>query len=240
MYKTLKKTTDSKSKATNMRWTDDMDDFYIMLEEQNNRNKPNGTWSSHAYSNMSKRCSASFSYAVEKDNIKNRIKILKGTFHSCYDLFMNMSGFAQNPITSLFEAQDEVWKPLIEANSNAKKWKRTSIQHYEKLFDLFSKDRTNDEGFISAKEKVRRQENEREGSVNLEENIDCFDEFSMPNVESYSPIVSSSYSCKTSSKKAKKTPQMVEMLEKKMEIFQFGIDNMAASIRQGNEMDLLL
>nr|POE66734.1 hypothetical protein CFP56_72952 [Quercus suber] len=103
MSKTLKKTTDSKSKATNMRWTDDMDDFYIMLKEQNNRNRPNGTWSSHAYSNMSKR---------------------------------------------LFEAKDEVWEPLIEANSNAKKWKRTSIQHYKKLFHLFSKDRTNGEGFI--------------------------------------------------------------------------------------------
>ena len=84
------------------------------------------------------------------------------------------------------------------------------------LFDLFSKDRANGEGCISAKEKVHRWEKEREDSVNLEENINCFDEFSIPNVESYSPMVSPSYSRETSSKKAKKTPKM---LEKQMEIF---------------------
>ncbi|KAL4606455.1 hypothetical protein ACB092_09G104300 [Castanea dentata] len=207
-----------------------------MLEEQNNENRPNGTWSSHAYSNMSKKVSASFGYTIEKGNFKNRIKTLKGTFHSCHDIFKTMSGFAWNPITGLFEVEDEVWEPLIEANPNAKKWKRTLIQHYEKLFDLFSNDRANGEGCISAKEKVRRWEKKREDSVNLEENIDCFDEFSMPNVESYSPMVSHSYSCETSSKKAKKTPQMVEMLEKQMENFQSKINNVAASIRQRNEI----
>ena len=76
----------------------------------------------------------------------------------------------------------------------------------------------------------------RENSINLEENIDCFDEFSMPNVESYSLMVSPSYSCEISSNKAKKTLQMVEMLENQMKIFQSGIDNMIASIRQENEI----
>ena len=66
---------------------------------------------------------------------------------------------------------------------------------------------------LSAKEKVRRWEKEREDSVNLEENIDCFDEFSMPNVKSYSPMVLPSYSCETSSKKTNKLAQMVEMLK---------------------------
>ena len=65
---------------------------------------------------MYKKYFASFSYAVEKSNIKNHIKTLKGTFHSCYDLFKNMSGFAWNPITELFEAEDEVWEPLIEVS----------------------------------------------------------------------------------------------------------------------------
>nr|POF26707.1 hypothetical protein CFP56_60857 [Quercus suber] len=58
----------------------------------------------------------------------------------------------------------------------------------------------------------------------------------MPNVESYSLMVSPSYLCETSSKKAKKTPQMIEMLEKQMENFQSEIDNVAASIRQGNKI----
>ena len=87
-----------------------------MLKEQNNGNRPNGRWSSRAYSNMFKKCSASFSYVVEKGNIKNRIKTLKGTFHSCHDLFKNMSGFAWNPVIGLFETGDEVWEPLIEVS----------------------------------------------------------------------------------------------------------------------------
>ena len=95
---------------------------------------------------------------------------------------------------------------------------------------MFFKDRANGEGCISAKEKVRWWENERGDSVNLEENIIFFNKFSMLNVESYSPMVSLSYSCETSFKKAKKTPQMVEMLEKQMENFQSRIDNVATSI----------
>ena len=118
MSKTLKKTTNNESKATNKRWTDDIDGFLlnVILEEQNNGNRPNGTWTSHAYSNMCKKCLESFGYVVEKSNIKNRIKTLKGTFNSCHDLFKNMSGFAWNPITGLFEAEDEVWEPLIEVS----------------------------------------------------------------------------------------------------------------------------
>ena len=46
MSKTLKKTIDSEFKAINMRWIDDMDEslLNIMLEEQNNGNRFNGTW----------------------------------------------------------------------------------------------------------------------------------------------------------------------------------------------------
>ena len=46
MSKTLKKTIDSEFKAINMRWIDDMNDslLNVMLEEQNNGNRPNGTW----------------------------------------------------------------------------------------------------------------------------------------------------------------------------------------------------
>ena len=65
---------------------------------------------------MCKKCSESFGYVVEKSNIKNRIKTLKGTFNSYHDLFKNMSRYAWNPITRLFEAEDEVWEPLIEVS----------------------------------------------------------------------------------------------------------------------------
>ena len=60
-----------------------------------------------------------------------------------------------------------------------KRKEKTQIQYYEKLFDLFSKNRANGESSISAKKKVRHWEREREDSINLEENVDGFNEFSI-------------------------------------------------------------
>lgn len=71
----------------------------IILEEQNNENKPNQTFSPHFFTNMSKKCYEEFNYAVEKIYIKNHIKTLKASFHACHDLFKNLSGFTKNPIT---------------------------------------------------------------------------------------------------------------------------------------------
>ena len=45
---------------------------------------------------------------------------------------------------------------FLETNPIAKKWrerKKIEIQHFEKLFDLFSKDMANGEGCIGSKEK---------------------------------------------------------------------------------------
>lgn len=49
----------------------------IMLEEQNNENKPNQIFSSHSFTNMSKKCFEEFNDAIEKSYIKNHIKTLK-------------------------------------------------------------------------------------------------------------------------------------------------------------------
>ncbi|KAK9284467.1 hypothetical protein L1049_023640 [Liquidambar formosana] len=57
--------------------------------------------------------------------------------------------------TQLFEAKNEVWKELIQANSVAATWRHTKICNYDKLLDLFAKDRAIGEGAISAREKVR-------------------------------------------------------------------------------------
>jgi len=46
----------------------------IMLEEQNNENKPNQIFSSHSFTNMSKKCFEEFNDAIEKSYIKNHIK----------------------------------------------------------------------------------------------------------------------------------------------------------------------
>ena len=74
----------------------------IMLEEQNNENKPNQIFSSHSFTNMSKKCYEEFNYAIKKSYIKNHIKTLKVSFHACLDLFKNLSRFTMNPITFNF------------------------------------------------------------------------------------------------------------------------------------------
>ncbi|KAF3966719.1 hypothetical protein CMV_009209 [Castanea mollissima] len=109
--------------------------------------------------------------------------------------------------TSIARRMWNDYEPLIEANPNAKKWKRTPIQHYEKLFDLFSKDRATGEGCISAKEKNHI----------LQWSL-------LPTHVRHRP------------RRRRKHLKWLEMLEKQMEISQSGIDNVAVSIRQGNEI----
>ncbi|KAK2648137.1 hypothetical protein Ddye_015626, partial [Dipteronia dyeriana] len=50
---------------------------------------------------------------------------------------------------------------VLKAKPNAKKWRHTPIHHYDKLSELFAKDRANGECAISAKEKVQQWERER-------------------------------------------------------------------------------
>ncbi|KAK2666090.1 hypothetical protein Ddye_004664 [Dipteronia dyeriana] len=63
-----------------------------------------------------------------------------------------------------------------QAKPNAKKWRHTPIHHYDKLSELFAKDKANGEGAISAKEKV--QQWEIEGSPNHVMDVEHLDEWS--------------------------------------------------------------
>ncbi|XP_057416615.1 uncharacterized protein LOC130711133 [Lotus japonicus] len=88
-----------------------------------------------------------------KEKIKDHMKHLKSKFTSCYDLFKNgLSGFAWDPITSMWIAEPEVWKKLIEARPEAVEWRTKPTLFYDKLAQLFGKDRATGEDAETAAE----------------------------------------------------------------------------------------
>ncbi|KAK3228991.1 hypothetical protein Dsin_000872 [Dipteronia sinensis] len=129
---------------------------------------------------MLRVCREELNYPFGKEHLKNRMKT---NFNTCHDLFKGLSGFAWNPNNKLFEAEPEVWNSLIGAKPNAKKLRHTSIHHYEKLSELFAKDRASGEGAVSAKEKV--QQWEREGSPNHVVDVEHLDEVNNTCFESF-------------------------------------------------------
>ncbi|KAL5571102.1 hypothetical protein UlMin_020699 [Ulmus minor] len=131
-----------------------------LLEQQANGNRIDGTFTTSAYNNVLKICREELKYPFEKYHLKNRIKTLKINFNACYDLFKGLSGFSWSLVTRIFEVEPKVWNTLIESKPNAKKWRVTKIQNYDKLLELFTKDRANGEGATSAKEKVKQWEKE--------------------------------------------------------------------------------
>ncbi|KAK4439051.1 hypothetical protein Salat_0239800 [Sesamum alatum] len=119
-----------------------------------------GTWTSTTFDNIVKECVEKFGHVIDKENVKNRQKTLKTNFAACYDAFRGDSGFSWNPESQLFEAEPKVSKEIIEANSNAAKWRYTRIQNYDKLERLFAKDRAIGKGATSAKEKSHQWQQE--------------------------------------------------------------------------------
>ncbi|KAA8517182.1 hypothetical protein F0562_017475 [Nyssa sinensis] len=147
------------SKGDRFIWTALMSDALIDAFYQQNviGNKIDGTFTTKAYDEVVKELCEKLGMDVNKDRIKNRLKTNKTHFNECFDLFnYSLSGFSWSPITKLWSAEPEVWKSLIEVKSNAEKWRTTPINHYDKLCEMFAKDRATGAGAETAKEKRRR------------------------------------------------------------------------------------
>ncbi|XP_059664096.1 uncharacterized protein LOC132309849 [Cornus florida] len=202
-----------------IKWTEEVDGILLdaLLEQQENGNRVDGTFTSTAYSNVVKICSQKLGYPFDKDHVKNRMKTMKNNFNTCYDLFKNLSGISWSPETKLFKAEPEVWKALIEAKPSSSKWRHTKINHYEKLFELFVKDRATGQGAISAKEKVSKWGTENGTSSSTQNN----------NHESNSQ-------CGGSSKGSKRKDVMADVFEREIEVIGSGINKVAEAIEKGN------
>ncbi|KAL4371181.1 hypothetical protein HN51_015733 [Arachis hypogaea] len=120
-----------------------MDTIFIdaLIEEYHKENGKDDTFTTMAYDNILSLLRSTYSNHLHKENLKNRLKTLKDHFGVCYDHFHGLSGFSWNPITKMFEPKAEVWKELIKAKPEVKKWIRTPIKYYDKLFEIYSTDR---------------------------------------------------------------------------------------------------
>ncbi|KAK6927717.1 Myb/SANT-like domain, partial [Dillenia turbinata] len=138
----------NEGKREKLTWKDKMDEVLLnaFIEEEDKGNRIDGTWTTTAYTNSVKK----LGFTINKEHVKNHLRTLKNNFGICYDFFHGNSGFGWNLDTKLFEAE-------LSANPDMGKWKHTPISHYDKLEMLYSKDRANGKGAISAKERVRQR-----------------------------------------------------------------------------------
>ncbi|KAL7222024.1 hypothetical protein ACSBR1_023861 [Camellia fascicularis] len=155
----FKKSEDSKREK--LSWTNQMDDALIdaLYHQHVEGNRANGTFTTSAYDKIVKELCEIYNLDLDKAKVKNRLKTIKEHFAECYDLFKHTSGFAWSPVTRMFTAEPEVWEALIEVKPHAEKWKCTPIGNYEKLVEIYGKDRATGVGAETAKEKVRRWAN---------------------------------------------------------------------------------
>ncbi|XP_028785416.1 uncharacterized protein At2g29880-like [Neltuma alba] len=147
-----------------------MDDYLVdaFMEQYNCGNKVNGTFTTTAYENIVKEMSALLDIEMDKEKIKNRWKTLKKNFSEIYDIFKNgLSGFAWNPSTQLWEAEDEVWDQLIESKPKAANWRDTPFPNYNKMIILYGNNRASGEGTHTIGEMRKRHH-----SINEEDFLD--------------------------------------------------------------------
>ncbi|KAK1434505.1 hypothetical protein QVD17_00248 [Tagetes erecta] len=108
---------ESTVKKEQLKWTENMDNAFIqsMITQQENGHRINGTFTSHAYTNMVEELRTKLQLDFTKNHLKNRLKTLKDRFSHWYNMLreMSLSGFSWNPSTQLIEADDEVWASLI-------------------------------------------------------------------------------------------------------------------------------
>ncbi|KAG6470760.1 hypothetical protein ZIOFF_071837 [Zingiber officinale] len=151
-------------------WTKVMDDALIdaYLNQHNIGNRVGGTFTTHAFENIVNELKAKFSdKLIDKERIQNRMKHIKRCWFSCYDIFKNgMSGFGWDPITEFFIAEPEVWQQLIEIKPAAAEWKTKPIRNYEKLVQLYGKDRATGQYAETASEMRKRK-----ASIEVENNV---------------------------------------------------------------------
>ncbi|XP_021733982.1 uncharacterized protein At2g29880-like [Chenopodium quinoa] len=241
----------SKKNGGVIKWTEIMDALLIesLLHQQQIGNRINGQWTSSSYDFMVKELREKLKLPLlKKEHLQNRQKTLKKNFNDAHDMFKHSSGFGWDSESKLFLAEPEVWKTLIETKPEAKKWMTTPIPFYDKLMDLYAKDRANGEGSLTAKERARqRSDNGKDSPPN---NIEAIDDLVSQNeiiLEDFgcnnSPIMqklgssgaSKNESKGESSSKGKKRKGSPDD-DYEIQVLKEGLDSVAEAIREGNSI----
>ncbi|KAJ1386500.1 Myb/SANT-like domain [Sesbania bispinosa] len=103
---------------------------------------------------------------ITKDNVKNHIKPLKDRWKNVFDIFKGMSGFAWNPTTRRFKAEEEVWEELIKESSNSLRFIDLSP-----LYDILLTFSASGKHAMTAKEKMKQWEKEKD-CIDLTDNFE--------------------------------------------------------------------
>ncbi|KOM29681.1 hypothetical protein LR48_Vigan743s001400 [Vigna angularis] len=236
-----------------MKWTEDMDArlLYCMIEESRMGNRVDESWTSQAYSNIVDHLHSAGYVAITKNNVKNRQKVLKDKWREVHDLFSGLSGFAWNPVSMTFHAEDEVWMDLIQSRPAAAKWRVNSIKHYDLMVELWAVDRATGSSVRTARQ-ARRQRVGPRVSVDLNQNVEYIPEQPQwaeyrdptppsppPSVDEYSPgqtqSVPSVPSGGTSpSRGSKRKAPMVDVIDSQFDKLTTSLDGFANVLSSSN------
>ncbi|XP_070022515.1 uncharacterized protein [Nicotiana sylvestris] len=119
-------------------WSNAMDNALIdaFYHEHTLGNKVGGTFTAYTIDNIVKEMQSKFSDKVfTKERVHNRMRNIKTKFSECYDTFQNgMSGFAWDSNTNMWNVESEI-KP------EAAEWRNKLIRNYDKLIELYGRDR---------------------------------------------------------------------------------------------------
>ncbi|XP_059650233.1 uncharacterized protein LOC132295993 [Cornus florida] len=147
------------SKRDRLDWNAQMDDIFVdaLHNQYLKGNMHDGTFTTRAYHEIVEELKQKLGIDINKAKVKNRLKTTKTRFNECLDLFKNgLSGFAWSQETKMWNAEPEVWADLTAAKPAAEKWKTATISNYDKLLDLFGKDRARGFNALTAKERMAK------------------------------------------------------------------------------------
>ncbi|KAJ1293620.1 hypothetical protein BS78_01G082700 [Paspalum vaginatum] len=124
-------------------WSDKMNEYLIdsLLHQQAIGNRSEAKFFSVAYDSIITGVGEKFGVAIDRNNIKNRLKYIKESFNECKNLFGEDSRIKWCPESGRFNADPNVWRELIERKPEAKKWMTKTIDHYDRLMELYGIDR---------------------------------------------------------------------------------------------------
>ncbi|KAJ0094451.1 hypothetical protein Patl1_15832 [Pistacia atlantica] len=104
------------------------------------------------------------------------MKLIKKSWASCHDIFKDeLSGFAYDQTTSTWHVELEVWDKLIESNSSAVEWRSKHVYNYDKVCELFAKDRANGEDGDSPREMKRKRAHLYQNNVECPNSVEEID-----------------------------------------------------------------
>ncbi|KAJ0113246.1 hypothetical protein Patl1_02646 [Pistacia atlantica] len=99
-----------------------------------------------------------------------------------------LSGFAYDKTTSTWHAEPKVWDKLIESNPSAVEWRSKPVYNYDKLCELFAKDRANGEDGDTPREMKRKRAHLSQNNVECPTSVEDIDKMVAQNQASLNAV----------------------------------------------------